>query len=49
MTSDRNTPRAETQNVAKQEWVAPEISTFDAVTVTKGPWINIGDGVNNQS
>ena len=49
MTSNRKTPGLDAKDAAKQEWVAPEISTFDAVTVTKGIWFNIGDGINNLS
>lgn len=49
MTDKRQTQRSGAQAAAKQEWTTPEITTFAAVTVTKGIQALIGDGINNQS
>lgn len=48
MSSNQKAPGAGS-HVGKREWARPEISSFEAVTVTKGIWINIGDGFNNMS
>lgn len=48
MTNDRNEPGIDT-TAGKREWVAPEISTFEAVSVTKGVSFKIGDGISNLS
>lgn len=51
MTSNPNTPGTDAamHKAGKQQWVAPEISTFEAVAVTKSIWARIGDGINNLS
>lgn len=51
MTSSLKTPGADAgaQNAGRQEWSKPEISSFEAVAVTKAVWFRIGDGINNLS
>lgn len=49
MIDNRNASGIDAQAAAKQEWVTPRISTFDAVTVTKGVMWRLGDGISNLS
>lgn len=49
MTDPTNLDTDAVQTAGKREWSKPEISSFEAVTVTRGASFRIGDGVSNLS
>lgn len=50
MKDDLPTPQAnEPEEGVKLDWVKPEITDFEAVTVTRGISYRAGDGISNLS